>query len=467
MAGVNVTTDPVWGTNVNAVVDYRFSGIRAETLLLPQWSTQERMLNPVQRSWRIAVQQYATSANTPVDALNPNTGKPYFIDFINNAAPAGGNGTVEHPFNAFNFPNGLPQADIIIVERGNSTAANPYTGSITLFNNQQLLGEGAKNVAPLPLTASFGDCTVVEQFRPCRDSSTAAATTRFVTNGGGTTPIVTLASNNQVAGFNFLRNSGGDAIFGNNINNFNLHDLQITGNARNRASPSRMPPARRRSSATSTRPASPTDNPNAGRSRQQCRRRHSADDRPGWRQQSAVDECLPEFQSAGNAAVRNLADATRQRWVAVDDTLSNVGVSGNGTGLILSETNQQLNATLNNVTANSACTNDGVDVTGTGGTVTVNSVNAAAAAFANNNGGSGLVLTLKDGRFGPIESDGHSTELNERRGWIGAVPGNTNASTTTVTITNGALNGNTRDGIHNVQDGRDRLVNLTVDPTSS
>jgi len=226
LIGANVTTDPVWGTNVNAVVDFRFSGFKP-TRYFPQFTTRQRMLAPVQRNWRVAVERYGTGATVPIDVINPATGKPYFVDFVNNAAPAGGDGTFEHPFNYFNFPNGLPQADIIVVERGNSTYANPYDGTIKLFNNQLLLGEGAANVAPIQMSAAYGGCSVNGLFSlPFIDGS---GNQPFVTNGT-ITPIVTLANNNEVAGFNFI-NATGPAISGTNISNFNLHDNEITGNA--------------------------------------------------------------------------------------------------------------------------------------------------------------------------------------------------------------------------------------------
>lgn len=225
--GVQVTTDQIWGTNVNATVEFMFSGFKP-TRYFPNFSTRERMLAPWERNWKVAVSQYGTAQNADVVAVNPTTGKPYFIAFVDDVktpTPGGGDGTFENPFNSFNHPNGIAGADIIYVDRGTSTAANPYLGTMKLFDSQILVGEGG-SIAPIPLLASYGACSVNGNFTlPGLDGS---GNYPYVSNPNGN--AVTLANNNEVTGFHII-NSAGDGIFGNGVTNANLHNLDITGNA--------------------------------------------------------------------------------------------------------------------------------------------------------------------------------------------------------------------------------------------
>ncbi len=225
--GVQVTTDQIWGTNVNATVEFMFSGFKP-TRYFPNFSTRERMLAPWERNWKVAVSQYGTAQNTDVVAVNPTTGKPYFISFIDDQktpTPGGGSGTFNDPFNSFNHPNGIAGADIIYVNRGTSTAANPYLGTMKLFDGQILVGEGG-SIAPVPLLASYGACSVNSSFTlPGLDGS---GNYPYVSNPSGN--AITLANNNEVTGFHII-NSAGDGIFGSGITNANLHNLDITGNA--------------------------------------------------------------------------------------------------------------------------------------------------------------------------------------------------------------------------------------------
>ena len=478
LLGVNVTTDPVWGTNVNGMVDFRFSGFKP-TRYFPQWTTRERMLAPWQRNWRIAVEQYGTAQDTLVAAVNPTTGKPYFITFIDNSAAAGGDGSFEHPFNSFNHPNGISGADIILVERGNSTLANPYLGTMKLFDNQLLLGQGS-SVAPIDLFAAYGNCTVSGPFTlPLLDGS---GNYPFVSNPNPG-PAISLANNNQVAGFNIV-NGGGDGIFGTGINNFNLHDIQVTGNA-----------GRGIALVNATGTTTIIQNINVG----------------------ASDYANPNgignnaggglFLTTGAGGIGNLQltnvnmnsqtppPGARQPFgislSAVNGdlttTLTNVHVNNNVTGLVLSETNRNLNATFLGLTANGN-TGTGIDVTGSGGSVTLTGVSGGQPVSANGNGGDNLSVAMTGGLFNGSflgatfnNSVAGSGVFYSQNGGTGALSLNTSqlngngldglsllgaaGSITTVTVTDSQLNGNTRDGIHNVQTGGS-TVNLAVDPTT-
>ena len=68
--GVVINQDRLWGTNLNATIDFRFSGFQP-TRYFPNLTTRERMLNPVQRNWRVATHTY--NQRLDVAAINPET----------------------------------------------------------------------------------------------------------------------------------------------------------------------------------------------------------------------------------------------------------------------------------------------------------------------------------------------------------------------------------------------------------
>lgn len=416
MLGVNVTTDDVWGTNVNGVVDFRFSGFKP-TRYFPNFSTRERMLAPWERNWRIAVQQYGTATNALVTAINPDTGNPYFVSFIDNSNPNAGDGTFENPFNSFNQPNGIPNADIILVGRGTSTAANPYVGTVKLFDDQLLLGEGS-SLDPISLSAVFGNCAVNGNFTlPGLDGS---GNYPFVTNPGG--PIVTLANNNQVAGFNML-NGGGDAIVGNGINNFNLHNLEIRGNAGvgiNLTNATGTTTIIRDINVGSTNFPNPQGiGNNAGGG-------IVVTAGAGGISNLQMNNVFMNSTPAGTSPFGITLGAVNGNLTT---NMNNVHTNGNQTGIVLTETNQSLTANITNSTSNNN-TVDGLVLTAFGGTSQLNLTNVQL----NGNGRDGLGLYGAGG-----------TTINDN-------------------IIDSQLSNNGRDGIHKELSGGS-INNEFIDPT--
>lgn len=443
LVGVNVTTDSVWGTNVNAVADFRFSGFKP-TRYFPQWTTRERMLAPWQRNWRIAVEQYGTARDTTIAAINPATGNPYFVSFIDNTNVNAGDGTFENPYNSFNHPGGIPNADIILVERGNSTLASPYLGTMKLFDNQLLLGEGG-TMSPLPLTAAYGACSVNGNFTlPGMDGS---GNYPFVSNPAAG-PAITLANNNEVSGFNIV-NGGGDGIFGNNINNFNLHNLEITGNAGRGIA---------LTNATGTTTIIRDVNTGLGYPN------------PNGLGNNAGGGILVSTGAAGignlqltNVFMNSNPQGTQPFGISLTanngnlaTTMNNVHADGNGTGMILTETNRTLTASMTNVSA-SGNANDGLDITGTGGAV---NVAVSGSYFNNNTNGSGIAYS-QTGGTGTL--DINVSQLNGN-GLDGLNLFATAGAVTNVSVVNSQLSTNGRDGIHNVLSGGASQT-LLVDPS--
>jgi hypothetical protein len=397
LIGVNVTTDPVWGTNVNGMVDFRFSGFKP-TRYFPQWNTRERMLAPWQRNWRIAVEQYQTATNTDVVAINPVTGKPYFVSFVNGDNTDAGTGTFEDPFKSFNHPNGIAGADIIYVARDGSTAANPYIGTMKLLDNQILLGEGG-TMTPLPLAATYGNCTVAGNFTlPGIDGS---GNYPWVSSPGG--HAIGLANNNEVSGFHIINSV--DGILGTNINDANLRNLDIHNNS--------------------------------GRG-------------------------------------INLTN--------VGGTVSylDVNSSNNGTGIFMSETGKTLTSTFTSVTTNNN-TGNGLQVVGTGGSVTLDATDPTKPLIASGNGTDNANVNMTGGTFlgnftgatftnsvggsgfGYSQAGGTGTlnltnSLLNTNGIDGLNLAASAAGSIAATTAGSQLNGNTRDGIHSVATGASTIT---------
>lgn len=221
--GVNVTEDNRFGTNVNAVVDFRFSGFQP-TRYFPQLTTRDRMLNPVQRNGRISTANF--NRNVPVQAINPGTGRPYFVVWVDNSNLQPGDGTFENPYRDFQPSQPYPGADLILVRRGLSDIF-PLNGPVQLFDNQRLLGEGQSH-----------QIAATSQFEQLHGEGTYWLP-GFLDNGlypTVTAPgdIITIANNNEVSGFNLI-NAGGSAItnipfFGSR--DFNINAVNMTNNQR-------------------------------------------------------------------------------------------------------------------------------------------------------------------------------------------------------------------------------------------
>lgn len=484
--GVMVTQDPIYGTNVNGTIDFKFSGFNP-TRYFPNLTTRQRMLNPVQRNWRIATRTYVQ--NVDVAAINPATGKPYFIVHVDNSAPPGGNGTIEHPFNFLRNGADPATTDIILVHRGlATTAATAVTGSVVLSNNERLLGDGI--LSTLPLAARFGTSSIVGTFNLPGTSNSHIFP--YVTNAdpalnGGN--IVTLMNNNEVAGLNLV-NSVGSAITNTaaGSQNFQLHDLEITGNAGkgialSGASGVGIISRINQGAVDHVNPLGIGNNTGGGI--------QITTAAPGlFLQMSNVNmnATPPGAQAFGISLAANAG--------SLNANFNNVNTNGNGVGIQLSETSQQLLANLNTVRSNGN-TGAGISIKGTGGSITVNGDNVGAMGnggdnldigtaaapiitstvgvsfvnsnFSNSVTGSGIVFS-QSGGFGTLNL------LSATLAGQGAnVSGNavdglaiyaTNSTLMNANVRNGVFTGNGRDAFH-VDAATGSTVNLFVDPTDA
>ena len=483
--GVNVTDDRQFGTNVNAVVDFRFSGFKP-TRYFPQWTTRDRMLMPVQRNWRVATDTYVRNIN--IAASQTPGGPAYFVTHVDNSAPAGGDGSIEHPFNT--LPATAPGANLILVAAGTTTEAAPLVGSITLANNQRLLGEGKAHTAAM--FATYGGCVVNNTF--VLPGFTNSGKYPFLSSGGN---IITLANNNEVAAFNLV-NATGAAITNTagGSNNFLLQCLEITGNAG--AVPGNFAGGISLTQATGAGIIRGI-NLNSGSTNHL---------NPNGLGDNIAGGIFVDTGAAGlNLALTNVAmnsNPSAQLFgisLLADDgplttTFTNVQANGFGAGagntnagIILAETGRTLTATLTNVSASNN-TGIGVQVTGAvaGGTINLNSNSLTAngngldnlqigsqgaplvgtaftgnfsnSFFNNSVAGSGIVYSQSAGS-GTLNLTNIQANTNglDGLGLFGSALTMMNAN-----VHNSFLTGNGRDGIH-VEEVGGALVNLLVDPT--
>lgn len=471
--GLIVSQDRLWGTNINATVDFRFSGFQP-TRYFPNFTTRERMLNPVQRNWRVATHTYST--NVDVAAINPETNQPYFITHVDNSAASGGDGTYLHPFNY--LPDSA-KGDIILVHRGTSTEANPVRGSITLADHQRLLGDGI--MSTVDLYARYGMCSVQGVFALPGTSNSGLYP--FVSNNiGSDRSIVTLANNNEVAGLNLL-NGGGSAISNlpSGSRNFLLHNLEISGNKGygiDLVNASGVGIIREINVGSTNHP-----NP-LGFGQNTLGGIRLSTDSPG------LDLAMQNVRmngSAGGPQAFGVDLIAMKGYLNAD--LNDVIASGNGRGISITEQSQVVNANLTKVRANENV-NTGISVAGAGGIIRMNMndvgalnngsnnlqlgsalapittsdiiVNATGSNFSGSENGSGVVFSLYAG-VGTLNLI-NSVVTNNKLDGLG-VYGQNNAQML-ADVQNGNFQSNQRDAFH-VEGKTGALINLYVDPTDA
>lgn len=170
-----------------------------------------RLVQPIQRDEIIVASRHhkKSERRTTAVAINPATGLPYNVLFVNNTNPSAGTGTINDPFNQLVLAqlSSIP-GDVIYVFTGDGTTTGMSAG-FQLKDNQVLMGSGlALNIA-----SNCGTITI--------PSLQAGAPS--ITNGGN---VIMLASNDIVSGLNILGTSGA-GIFGFNIANVQIQNNQI------------------------------------------------------------------------------------------------------------------------------------------------------------------------------------------------------------------------------------------------
>ncbi len=158
----------------------------------------QRLVQPVYRQEIIVID--TPRKNTP--AIDPATGLPYFVVFVNNTSSS--NGTYESPYHtlAQAESNSAPN-QIIYVFPGNGTTQGMNSG-ITLKNQQKFWGSGVSH----SLATTLGTISIPQQ--------TSTSPTITNTNADTDGNAVNLAANNQVSGFTIAAPLN-DALYGTSL----------------------------------------------------------------------------------------------------------------------------------------------------------------------------------------------------------------------------------------------------------
>lgn len=152
----------------------------------------------------------ATGASTAQVTIDVSGATVWFVD---DSAPAGGNGTRSAPFNSFAPVNGASGAgDVDAVGDTIFVFAGTYDVTFDLESAQRLIGEGAG----LDLIGTASDVP--------------AGTRPLISSSNGFPLIELFGTNGIVRAFN-IANSGGRAISGTTVGAFRLEDISITSAA--------------------------------------------------------------------------------------------------------------------------------------------------------------------------------------------------------------------------------------------
>jgi hypothetical protein len=214
-------TDRVFGENVWGGLTWSFPG---PSRRYGDEDILNRLNDAVMRNYNVVTGRDVRV--TEEAAIEPTTGQPIRIIFVDDTAPVGGTGTTEAPFNTLaEAQTGSLPGDIIFVRAGT------YVGqSIALQIGQRFLGDG------IPTPESLIDCLAGGFLIPAAQcpegfllpSSRDPADRPTILNAPG--DAITLSSRNEVGSFNII-GSGGAGIAGTGGQSFNIHDVTIAQSA--------------------------------------------------------------------------------------------------------------------------------------------------------------------------------------------------------------------------------------------
>lgn len=214
---VQVTNDDKFGTNVNVGVDIRFDG-RLPTRFGALNDAYNRRYDQVRRQWQVQVAENQGPRLVPLN--DPTTGRNIAITWVNNTAAAGGDGTIERPFQV--LPSSAA-SDYVLVRRG----AGDTVGNISLRNGQDLFGEGKAHSID---TDRLGAVVI-----PNNVFSNSGAFTSL-RGRDANAPVITLADNTGVSGFNItggttaaILGTGADHFLVECVNVNSASGLSVTG----------------------------------------------------------------------------------------------------------------------------------------------------------------------------------------------------------------------------------------------
>lgn len=204
---MGVQQDAVFDTTFTGGVAFHFGGPRRGS---GGYGVESRLAAPVSRQPAMVIQRKNQSTRTSELAVDPATGAPIEVRHANSGAAAGGDGSVERPFNTLGgLQTGSAPGQILFVHAGSAFSGE----AIVLQANQRFLGEG-----------------IAHQFAARQGTFSLPRAT-----GGTALPIiglspmtaVTLASGNEVSGFQIF-GAGVNGITGTGIAGANLNRNTLT-----------------------------------------------------------------------------------------------------------------------------------------------------------------------------------------------------------------------------------------------
>ncbi|HCK52781.1 MAG TPA: hypothetical protein DIC23_06155, partial [Planctomycetaceae bacterium] len=227
MIGVSVSDDSLFGTNTWLNIVLTLPDGRPETFFRPQ-TMRQRLNGSVRRNRRVVVNRRRQVDMVPlVNSSGANAGNPMQLVWIDPNAAFNGNGSYESPLNNLETFNNVPGNDMLIVGSGD------LTGSVTLFEDQQLLSEWSLNQQQYNLATTAGLIPL-----PAADPMATKPTFRNPLgvdgNDGGT--IVSIAgSNTEIGGIIFDGQTDISGVYANaittapgwSIGGFNFHDNEF------------------------------------------------------------------------------------------------------------------------------------------------------------------------------------------------------------------------------------------------
>jgi hypothetical protein len=197
MLQIAVSNDDLFKTNAAFSLIWFVGRTRSD--YHPTCGLPDRFREPVLRNDYVAMTHTTASGGIPL--TDPTTGDPIRFVHVNSAAPAGGTGTFENPYDMLSDINGTgsEQGDIVL-----AWAESQFSGdtSAILKNDQRLLGEGDGRTFTVA-TTELGTFDIPETSTGARSGNPP-----IILNSIGS--AITLADSNEVA--NLTIDGGTDGI---------------------------------------------------------------------------------------------------------------------------------------------------------------------------------------------------------------------------------------------------------------
>lgn len=216
--GVTVSHDDVYDTQVFGSVTFAFRSF-TDFLSAPGGCNAEPQFTQlVTRKSRIATRRQNRLARSSV------TNAPLSIAQVNANAPAGGNGSVQQPFN--NLTAAIAAAGengIIFVEEGT------FNESINLLNGQRLLADGFLDTTPHVISTTSGTIAIPGQ-RPRAQVTRPTITSNDLLGTVKLCPEGSFVDNVEIRGFE-VANTVGSGIVGFLNNGLTIRDNVVSGNS--------------------------------------------------------------------------------------------------------------------------------------------------------------------------------------------------------------------------------------------